>query len=270
MLLYDTHCHPNLSVKKDKNEIIKRFKIENKSAFLNCIGTDLKTSIDAINLAKTYDYVKASIWIHPCDIDWLELEDTIDKLEKILIENKKYIVAIWETWLDYYRLWSIFKNEADILKTKELQKQFFIAQIKLAKKYNLILVIHNREAKDDIFEILKNTWIKNFIFHCYTEDLEYANKILEYSKDAFISFSWIISFNNTNAIKDTAKYINLENILIETDSPYLSPIPFRWKEENEPNFVKIILEEIVKLRKESREVIEKQIFLNSKKAFKIE
>jgi len=278
-MLYDTHCHPYLAKIKDKNNIIKAFREQNPTGFLNSIWTNLETSKEAITEAKKYDFVKASIWIHPCDIDELDIEKTIETLEKLYLENRDYIVAIWECGLDYYRLKS--ENDENIAKLewinrekaikikKDLQRVFFIAQIKLAEKYNLPVIIHNRESRDDIFEILKETNFKNFIFHCYSENLEFAKKLLDFSPHCMISFSGIVTFKSALDIQQTAQNIPLQNILIETDSPYLTPVPYRWKDENEPNYTKYVLEKIIELRDEEKEGIEKQIWENSLRVFKI-
>jgi len=278
-MLYDTHCHPYLAKIKDKNDIIKAFGEQNPIGFLNSIWTNLETSKEAINEARQYDFVKASIWIHPCDIDELDLEKTIETLEKLYLENKDYIIAIWECWLDYYRLKA--ENDKNIAKynkkyreeiiklKKDLQKIFFIAQIKLAEKYNLPVIIHNRESKNDIFEILKQTNFKNFIFHCYSEDLEFAQKLISFSPNCMISFSWIVTFKSAIEIQNTAKNIALKNILIETDSPYLTPVPYRWKDENEPSYTRYVLEKIIELRTEEKEEIERQIRENSLEIFNI-
>ncbi len=256
-MLYDTHCHPNLAIIKDTYKIINNFLEENPEGFLNVIGTDLKKSKEVVKLSNNFERVFCSIWIHPCDIYWLDLEDSIQKLEKLYLQNREKIVAFWECGLDYY--WE--KNK------KEEQKLFFRSQIELAKKYNMPVIIHNRGSKNDIFDILVDTNFQNFIFHCYSENLEYAKKLLKLSPDCKISFSWIITFKNAKDIQETAQNIPLKNILIETDSPYLTPTPFRWKQENEPAFTKYILEKIIELREENPEIIKKQIFENSLKTF---
>ncbi len=212
-MLYDTHCHPNLAKNKNSEEIINNFLEENPEGFLNIIWTNPETNSNILELVQKYDRVFCSVWIHPCDINDLYLEKTILELEKLITENRKSpiipfykgdenekIVAIWECWLDYY--WEKDK--------KEKQKKFFIAQIKLAEKYSLPIIIHNRESKDDVFEILKETWFKNFIFHCYSENLEYAQKLLKLSPNCKISFSWIVTFKNAKDIQETAKNIPLK------------------------------------------------------------
>ncbi len=279
-MLFDTHCHPNLAKQKDKDQIIKNFFVQDKEAFLNFIWTNPQTNLEVLKLANKYKNSYCSLGIHPCDIYDLDLEKEILRIEnQILNDKNKKIIAIWECWLDYYRIKP--ENDKQIAKyvpeiqqkviklKKDLQKIFFKAQINLAKKYNLPLIIHNREASEDIFEILKETGFKNFIFHCYSENLEYAKKLLNFAPEAMISFSGIITFNNAKNIGETAKNIPIKNILVETDSPYLTPTPFRGKEENEPAYTKYVLEKIIELREEPREEIEKQIFKNSKKIFNI-
>jgi len=258
-MLYDTHCHPNLAKNKNKTEIINNFLEKNPEGFLNIIGTDLEKSKNVIELSKKNNRTFCSIWIHPCDVYWLDLEKTINSLEKLYLENKEKIVAIWECGLDYY--WEKDK--------KEEQKMFFKAQIELAKKYNLPIIVHNRDSKDDVLDILKETNFKNFIFHCYSENLEYAKKLLELSPNCKISFSGIVTFKNAKEIQETAQNIPLKSILVETDSPYLTPTPYRWKEENEPAFTKYVLKKIIELREEDSEIIEKQIFDNSLEIFNI-
>ena len=258
-MLYDTHCHPNLAKNKNKIEIINSFLEENPEGFLNIIWTDLEKSKNVIELSKKFDKTFCSIWIHPCDISNLDIKNTIKNLENLYLENKEKIVAIWECWLDYY--WEKDK--------KEQQKKFFKAQIELAKKYDLPVIIHNRESKDDIYDILVETNFKNFIFHCYSEDLEYAQKLLKFSPNCKISFSGIVTFKNAKEIQQTAKNIPLKNILVETDSPYLTPTPHRWKQENEPAFTKYVLEKIIELRDKEGEEIKKTIFENSLEIFNI-
>ena len=277
-MLFDTHCHPNLAKLNNKTEIIKNFFEENKEGFLNFIWTNPETNLEVLELSQYNEKTFCSLGIHPCDIYELDLEKEILRIENLILNNKEKVIAIWECWLDYYRLKPendkqiakyIPKVQEKVIKLKkDLQKIFFKAQIELAKKYNLPVIIHNRDSKDDIFEILKETNFKNFVFHCYSENLEYAQKLLDFSPNCKISFSGIVTFKNAKEVQDTAQNIPLKNILVETDSPYLTPTPFRWKCENEPAFTKYVLEKIIELRTENPEEIKKQIFENSKNVFK--
>lgn len=271
-MLYDTHCHIDLAKDKDRIKIIETFKKNNPEGFLNVIWTNIESSRNLIEFAKNYDYIFVSIWIHPSDINlYINFDYAILELENLYLENKEKIIWIWECWLDYFY---INKEVADskrfscsIEQEKENQRKFFRAQIRLAKKYNLPFIIHNRDSKNDVFEILVEEDYKNFILHCYTENLDYANKLIKFAPNCMISFSWIVTFKNAKEIQETAKNIPLNNILIETDSPYLTPTPLRWKEENEPDFTKYVLKYICELRDEDEEIIIKQIFKNSIKIF---
>lgn len=278
MKIIDTHCHPYLNREKNLDFILENF-FRNYWKAMIIIGTDLENSKKAIQISKQNKNIFSTIWIHPCDIWNLKIEETIKNLEKIYLENKEKIVAIWEIWLDYYRIlkdaekffekW-IIKNKNDFIsETKQKQKNFFKAQIYLAKKLNLPIVIHNRGSKDDILEILKEENFKNFVFHCYSEDLNFAEKLLEFAPESKISFSWIVTFKNALEVQETAKKIPLKNILAETDCPYLTPTPFRWKEENEPIFTKFVIEKIAKLRSDNIDFISENIFENSKNFFNL-
>ena len=266
--MYDTHCHPYLQKNKKVREVFKNFK--ESGSFLNSIWVDIETSVKSIELSEQNAFVYASIWIHPCYVLKYKdsLDESIEKLESLYLKNKKNIIAVWECWLDYHWLENISdESSIGIEEIRALQKEFFKAQINLAKKLWLPLIIHNRNSKDDVFEILKENQFKNFIFHCYSEDLDYAIKLIDFAPSCKISFSWIITFKNAFHIQETSKSIPLENIIAETDSPYLTPVPFRWKQENEPEFTKYVIEKIVELRSEGCEQIKKQIFENSLSIF---
>lgn len=253
--IFDTHCHPHLNKIKNPDETIKNF-FENWWKYMTIVWTDIEKSKKVVELAKKYNWVFASIGIHPCDITNLDIEKTISKMRKLYGENKVKIVAIWECWLDYYWMYrdeetnKLEKNEREKLinEQKKEQEIFFKSQINLAKELDLPVIIHNRESKDDVLRILKETDFKNFIFHCYSEDLDYAVKLIEFSSECKISFSGIVTFKNAVDIQETAKKIPIKHILAETDSPYLTPTPYRWQEENEPLYTKYIVEKISELR----------------------
>jgi len=279
--MFDTHCHPHLAKEKNEEIVISNF-FKSGWKYMTIIWTNPVTNNKSIELSKKYSWVYCSIWLHPCDIYELDLEETIIELEDQILKNKENIIAIWECWLDYY--WLKKEAEKQIIKPhpwipspyqekeatifiekiinhkKELQKLFFKAQILLAKEYNLPVIIHNRDSKDDVFEILKELDFKNFIFHCYSENLDYANKLIKFSPNCKISFSGIVTFKNAKEVQETAKNIDIKHILAETDSPYLTPTPLRWKEENEPLYTKYVIEKIEELRWEQ---CSEQIFNNS-------
>lgn len=269
--LFDTHCHPNLNSVKDKNEVIENF-FEKWWKYINIIWTNSKKNKDVLKLSSQYKNVYVSLWIHPSDVYNLDVNETISELVQLIINNKEKVIWVWEIWLDYhwfeddveFKNISYEQKEKIINNMKDKQKIFFIAQIELAKKLNLPVIIHNRDSKDDLIEILEKTWCKNFIFHCFTENLEYAKRLIKLSPECKISFSWIVSFKNAKDIQEVAKNIPLKHILAETDAPYLTPSPLRWKEENEPLYTKYVIDAINNLRWED---CSEQIFENSLEAF---
>ena len=268
-MIYDTHCHPYLSRDKSQEEILENFFWWN-GIYLNSIGVDLETSELSISLAKSHTGVYASIGIHPTHcLDYNgKLDETIEKLKKMYFENQDEVVAIWEAWLDYYWLKSLSEryklSEEEII---SLQKNFFKAQIDLARELSVPLIIHNRESADDVMSILQEKDFHNFVFHCYSEDYDYAKRLIEFAPECKLGFGGVVSFKNAQKTQDAAKNIPLENIIIETDSPYLTPVPHRGKSENEPIYCEYVLSTIIDLREESPEEIRTQIFKNSKTFF---
>ncbi len=266
-MFIDTHCHPYLAKNKNISEILENFK-KSDWKYLVSIGTNIETSKKSLELSQKYEFIFATAWIHPSDV--LDSKNTLQKdielLEKYIIENKQNIVWIGETGLDYY--W-VSENPEEFAQQKKKQKQYFLAHISLAQKYNLPIIIHNRNSWEDILEVLEETKFQNFIIHCFSENLDFANRCFEISSNAMMSFSGIVTFKNAKEIAETAANIPLKNILIETDSPFLTPAPYRWKQENEPAFTQFVLEKIIELRSESPEEIEKTILENSQNIYKI-
>lgn len=264
-MLFDTHAHPYMAKKKNMDDIFQNFQRSDNN-YLVSIWTDLKTSKTSIDVAKSYKNTFATIWIHPTDAQklWENFSDIMKSLESMYLENQDIVVGIWETWFDFY--W-ISKENFDY--ERQVQEKFFRAHIQLAKKYNLPVIIHNRDSADEILEVLKDENYWNFIIHCFSENLEFANKCFKISKNAMMSFSWIATFKNAPEIQKTAQNIPLENILIETDAPFLTPAPYRWKQENEPAYTQYVLEKIIELRKESQEEIIQTIYNNSLEIFNL-
>lgn len=266
-MFIDTHCHPYLAKEKKLQDILSNFK-RSDGKYLISIWTNINTSLTSIDLANQYDYIYCTVWIHPTDVLEIEntLEENIEILENYIKDNSKKIVWIWESGLDYH--W-VSDNPEKLAEQKKLQKQYFIAHINLAKKYNLPIIIHNRNSWEDILSILKENNCTNFIIHCFSENLNFAQKCFEISENAMMSFSWILTFKNVKSIVETAVNIPLKNILIETDAPYLTPVPYRWKQENEPAYTQYILDKLQEIRPESNREIKETIYKNSINIFKI-
>lgn len=269
-MIIDTHTHIYLNKKHSQSEIIEGLKTDGIEKIIS-IGTDLENSQISIDLASKNPWVIfATVWIHPTDVSQYKgnLKGTINTLENMILENMHSIKWIWECWFDFHWI-----NEEKFEEEKQLQEDFFKAQIKLAKKYSLPLIIHTRDAKEDTLRVLKEMEVKKFVLHCYSEDLEFALRALYYSEECMISFSGIVTYKSAPEVQKTAANIALDRILVETDCPFLSPQPTRWQ-ENIPNYTKYNLQKVFELRKEnakkeSFEEVETQIYKNSVDFFNI-
>ncbi len=217
--LIDTHCHLNFLQNISIDEAISNAKI-NHVNIINNICTNLNEAKQVIETSTKYDNVFCSVGHHPEEIENLEI-----KLEDILkYTNNKKVVAIGETGLDYH-----YNNE-----NKKKQKRNFEIHIEVCRKTKLPLIVHTRDADIDMMDILENE-TKNgnfdFVLHCFSSSKELAYKSLDLG--GFISFSGILTFKNAIELQNIAKTIPLDRIFVETDAPYLSPVPLRGK-ENQP------------------------------------
>ena len=255
-MLFDTHSHLNAEqFKEDLQEVIARMK-EVGVSYTVVVGFDEVTIKKAIELAETYDFIYAAVGWHPVDaIDMTE--EHLKWLEELAAHPK--VVALGEMGLDYH--WD--------KSPKEVQKEVFRKQIRLARKVNLPIIIHNREATQDIVDILKeeNASEVGGIMHCYSGGVEVAKQCVE--MNFLISLGGPVTFKNAKKPKEVATEIPMEQLLIETDCPYLTPHPFRGK-RNEPSYVKLVAEEIARLKGLSYEEVAIKTTENAKKLFGIQ
>lgn len=250
-MLIDTHCHISKNDYDNIDEIIKNAK-ENNVKRLIISGCDKKSIKEAIEIAKEYEDVYLSLGYHPSEADNITQND-LDNLKEIVKENKK-VVAIGEIGLDYY--WT--KDN------KEQQKELFKKQIDLANELKMPVVIHSRDAYQDTYDILKEKKAKGVI-HCFSGNLENAKS---YIKLGFLlGIGGVVTFKNTN-LKEVIKEVDLTNIVLETDSPYLAPTPYRGK-QNEPKYIPIIADEISNIKEISNETVEQKTTENAKEIFNI-
>ena len=237
--MIDTHCHlydDKLYPKLD--EIILNAKKANVEKMI-CIGDNLNTSLKSLEIAEKYNNIYATVGIHPHESKDVS-EKYLSKIEHY--SNHQKVVAIGEIGLDYYYNFSDSK----------IQKAVFLEQLKLAKKLNLPSVIHCRDAYEDLLEIIIESEHNKGVIHCFSGDLEFANKIINLGY--YISFTGMITF--VKELEDVIKNISLNHILIETDSPYLAPVPYRGK-INEPAYVEKVAEKIAEIKNLSaKEVID--------------
>ena len=264
MDLFDSHAHYNdEKFDKDRDEIIKETLENNVSNFI-VAGYDIESSKKAIEIAKKYDKVYAIVGISPNDLDEIithkDINNSINELEKLVLASNvdsKKIVAIGEIGLDYY--WT--KDNKDI------QQEMFIKQIELANKLNLPIVIHTRDAVNDTIKILKeNPVLKNGIFHCCPLNRELVKEGLKLG--FYISLSGVITFKNAKNADEIINMIPEEKLLIETDSPYLSPEPVRGTRNNCMN-VKYVAEKIAHAKGRTLREISEITNKNAKTIFEI-
>lgn len=251
MEFFDSHAHYNdEKFLKDKAQILDEIYKSNVTN-LTCVGYNIKSSFDAIEIAQKYNWIYATCGISPNDTADF---DKIDELEKIATSSK--IVAIGEIGLDYY--WN--------KENKIEQKKAFIKQIEIANKYNLPIVIHTRDAFIDTIDILKNNEVKNKgIFHCCQLNQELIKEGLKLG--FYISFSGNITFKNAKSV-DCINLVPLDRILIETDSPYLTPEPYRGT-RNDSRYVKLVAQKIADVKGIPIEEIAERTSENAKRIFKI-
>jgi TatD DNase family protein len=229
----DSHCHINFPDLAGKLPEVFDLMAQNAVSHALCIGVELEKFPEIRALAEAYPNVYASVGVHPDHEDCTE--PTVDEL--VALADHPKVVAIGETGLDYFRL------TGDL----EWQRERFRTHIRAAKISRKPLVIHTRAAADDTLRIMReeNAGEAGGVMHCFTESLAVAEAAIELG--FYISFSGIVTFKNAAALREVAAAIPLERMLIETDAPYLAPVPHRGQ-TNQPGFVKHVAEEIARVR----------------------
>ena len=225
-MLIDTHCHLSHEDYDNLEEVIK-----DMDGFMIASGCDDKTNKEVLELVHKYDNVYGTLGIHPEEVENIK-EDSFKFIEDNLKDPK--IVGIGEIGLDYY--WTI--------DTKEKQKEVFEYQVKLAEKYNKPIVVHSREAIQDTYDILKKYKTTGTI-HCFSSSLEMAKEFIKLGYK--IGIGGTITFKNSKKLQEIVKELDLKDILLETDSPYLSPEPFRGK-KNKPSNVYFVASKVAELK----------------------
>ena len=228
-MLVDTHCHIFNEYYDDIDEIIENAR-NNNVGLIIVNGVDRKSNEEVLELVKKYDIVYGAIGIQPEEIDDYN-NDNLDFIKKHINDDK--IVAVGEIGLDYHY---------DI--DKDLQKELFKKQLDIAKEYNKPVIIHSRDCIQETYDILKDFGVKG-IMHCYSGSLEMAR---EFNKIGFLlGIGGVSTFRNASRLIDVIENVSLEYIVLETDSPYLSPEPFRGR-RNEPANIAIILKKICDIK----------------------
>lgn len=232
-MFVDSHCHINFPGLRERMPSILEAMRQHQVTHALCIGVNFEDLPSVLELAATHANIFASVGVHP-DYEGVE-EPTEQRLLELAKRPK--VVAIGETGLDYYRL------TGDL----EWQRERFRTHIRVARKCRKPLIIHTRASAEDTIALMREEQAGEAggVMHCFTETREVAQAALD--QGFYISLSGIVTFKNAKDIKEVAKMVPLERLLIETDSPYLAPVPHRGK-TNEPAWVKHVAEEIARLR----------------------
>ena len=256
-MIIDSHCHLDYAhLFNQLDDVVKRAEI-NQVKYLLTICTTLESFEKIRFIVEKYKNIYGTFGIHPHETKNFTNIDTKIILESINKSNK--IIGIGETGLDYYY------NNSD----KNIQKKSFMTHINAAAELNIPLIVHSRNAETDTYKILKSKKNKSnlkVVVHCFTGSRDFAKKLLDL--DFYISVSGIITFKNSTELADTISFIPIDKLLVETDSPYLSPIPHRGK-SNEPSFLKYTVDKLAQIKNLPVDDIKKKTSDNFLKIFNL-
>ncbi len=258
-MIFESHAHyDDRQYDDDREALLERLPKENVGIVVN-VGADLASSDASVLLSQKYDYIYASVGVHPDEVGELS-EEGIAHLRELASEEK--VVAIGEIGLDYFR-----KEGEDF---KEIQKKWFLAQLELAEELDLPVIVHSRDAAEDTMEILRD-FAKKYpersnpgVVHCYSYSKEMAMEYI--SMGYFIGIGGVVTFKNAKKLVQCARDLPLDRIVVETDSPYLAPEPHRGSRNNSAN-IKYVIEKIAEIRGISPEEVEKVTELNARKLY---
>lgn len=250
-MYFESHAHyDDGRFKNDREEILNLLPSCGIDYVIN-VGCDMKSSRESIKMAEKYDYIYAAVGVHPHDAENMK-ESDLDELRQM--SNHKKVVAIGEIGLDFY-----YDNSP-----RDVQRYWFKRQLEIVKELNKPVIIHSRDASQETFDIIKESGVKKGVIHCYSGSAQMA---MDYVKMGFyIGVGGVVTFSNAKKLVEVVETIQLEQILIETDSPYLSPIPNRGKRNDSRN-LQFVVEKIAKIKDISPEKVANITKLNAKQLF---
>ena len=254
-MIFDTHAHyDDARYDEDRDELLSSLKNGGVGALCN-VSSDVESLDSSVALAEKYDFIYAAVGIHPSDC--AEMDDTVIRRITDLAAGKK-VVAIGEIGLDYY--WP----EPD----HDIQKKWFESQLNLARELKMPVIIHSREAAEDTYDMMKalNAGDIGGVVHCFSYDVSYAKKYLDMG--FFIGIGGVVTFKNAAALKEVAGYVPLSSIVLETDCPYLAPVPHRG-ERNSSLYLSHVADEIAGIKNISRSEVEEATWENAHKLYGI-
>jgi TatD DNase family protein len=255
-MLIDSHAHLDMDdYKNDLDKVLKRAR-EGGLTHIITVGIDLNSSIKALDLAKTYDFIYSTIGFHPHNAD----DATEDQLDQLKLLSKELKVVAWgEIGLDFYRG----------LSSRERQVEIFKNQLDLALEADLPVIIHNRDADREVMDILRDWKDRDHkgVIHCFSGDYDLARDFLDLGY--YISIPGVVTFKNASRLREVAAGIPVDLMLIETDCPYLAPVPKRGK-RNEPLYVSYTAKKIAQIRGMDFEELALRTSENAKRLFRLD
>lgn len=252
-MYFDSHAHyDDERFDEDREELIESLKSKGVDYIVNA-AADMKSCFTSLELAHQYDFIFSSVGVHPHDVKDLTEKD-IETMEKLAEDPK--VVAVGEIGLDYY-----YDNSP-----REDQRQWFKRQLEMAKKLDLPVIIHSREASEETYDIIMASGVKEGVIHCFSGSLELAR---EYVKRGFyIGVGGSLTFKNAKKTVRVVEGIDLNHILIETDCPYLTPVPHRG-ERNDSSYLQFVIAKIAEIKGVSVEEVARISSENAKRLFRI-
>lgn len=255
MKIFETHAHyDDRAFSADRDELLRRMHEEGIEYIVN-IGCSMDNSRAITELVQKYDFLYGTVGVHPDDAAHLTEEDIT---ELAVLSKKDKILAIGEIGLDYHY------DDVD----KSIQKKWFIRQLEVAKQQNMPVVIHSRDAAKDTLDIMKTEYDgeRGGVIHCFSYGLEMAREYL--NMGYYIGVGGVVTFKNGKKLKEVVEYAPLEQIVLETDSPYLAPTPFRGK-RNCSLYLTYVAEEIAKIKQIPVEEVYETTYNNAVRLYKL-
>ena len=250
-MIFDTHAHyDDKAFDSDRDELLENLFSDSVAYIVNQ-GTDLELSEYGIRLAERYENMYCAVGIHPENITETSLDD-IQKIKRMASHSK--VVAIGEIGLDYY--WDI---------PREPQKLIFEKQLELANELDMPVNVHDREAHGDTLELIKKYKPKG-ILHCFSGSVEMAEEVVKLGM--YIGMGGVVTFKNSRKAVEVVKVIPLERLVLETDCPYLAPVPFRGK-RNDSSMIQYVAEKIAEIKNISAEEVLEETLHNAKRVYSI-
>lgn len=232
--IFDSHAHyDDSSFDDDRDQLINEMHHNGIVGIMNC-GASLEGALTSVNLSKQYDFIYSAVGIHPENA--YEYNSEVEEQFRSIVKSESKVKAIGEIGLDYH-----FEENPP----REIQKEIFIKQMHLAEELNLPVIIHDRDAHKDTLDIMKEFPEVKGTVHCFSGSVEFAKECIKLGY--YIGITGVVTFKNAKKIHDVIREIPLERLLVETDCPYMAPVPFRGK-RNKSDYIEYIIEQIALIK----------------------